>query len=139
MRKLTASDRSALIRLASSLPVGSSERKAILAGLQPRKLDWKPVEGAALDKFLSVFAAQFSADEKPVIIAAKAGRKTVFARDSGVFRLYVAGDDGQIYSMKTYGLPNLAGIQPLLTAAAIGLTPELRKEGVYQNGPLGRP
>lgn len=33
MRKLTASDRSALIRLASSLPKGSEERRAILAGL----------------------------------------------------------------------------------------------------------
>lgn len=32
-RSLTASDRSALIRLASSLPANSPERKAILAGL----------------------------------------------------------------------------------------------------------
>ena len=32
-RTLTASDRSALIRLASTLPAGSAERKAILAGL----------------------------------------------------------------------------------------------------------
>lgn len=32
-RNLTASDRSALIKLASSLPVGSAERKAILASL----------------------------------------------------------------------------------------------------------
>lgn len=32
-RSLTASDRSALIRLASALPTGSTERKAILAGL----------------------------------------------------------------------------------------------------------
>ena len=37
MRRLTASDRSALIKLASSLPAGSPERKAILAGLQ----DWR--------------------------------------------------------------------------------------------------
>lgn len=34
MRTLTASDRSALIKLASSLPAGSPERKAILAGLR---------------------------------------------------------------------------------------------------------
>ena len=33
-RSLTAQDRSSLIRLASSLPVGSAERKAILAGLR---------------------------------------------------------------------------------------------------------
>jgi hypothetical protein len=32
-RNLTASDRSALIRLASTLPVGSPQRKAILSGL----------------------------------------------------------------------------------------------------------
>ena len=32
-RSLSASDRSSLIRLASSLPAGSAERKAILAGL----------------------------------------------------------------------------------------------------------
>jgi hypothetical protein len=32
-RNLTASDRSALIKLASTLPKGSPERKAILAGL----------------------------------------------------------------------------------------------------------
>lgn len=32
-RTLTAQDRSSLIRLAKDLPVGSSERKAILAGL----------------------------------------------------------------------------------------------------------
>lgn len=34
MRNLTASDRSALIRIASSLPSGSPERKAILAGIK---------------------------------------------------------------------------------------------------------
>jgi hypothetical protein len=33
-RTLTASDRSALIRLASTLPVGSGDRRAILAGLR---------------------------------------------------------------------------------------------------------
>lgn len=34
MRKLSSADRSALIKLAASLPVGSSERRAILAGLE---------------------------------------------------------------------------------------------------------
>ena len=38
-RFLTASDRSSLIRLASSLPVGSPERKAILAGLHLQSAD----------------------------------------------------------------------------------------------------
>lgn len=36
MRKLTASDRSALIRLAASLPKGSEERRAILSALSDR-------------------------------------------------------------------------------------------------------
>ena len=38
MNKLSSQDRSSLIRLASSLPIGSGERKAILAGLQ--KVSW---------------------------------------------------------------------------------------------------
>ena len=33
-RRLTASDRSALIRLASTMPAGSDERRAILSGLR---------------------------------------------------------------------------------------------------------
>ena len=37
MKTLTASDRSALIRLASELPKGSEERRAILAGLKVSK------------------------------------------------------------------------------------------------------
>lgn len=37
-RKLTASDRKSLIRLASALPAGSPERKAILAGLKKSSL-----------------------------------------------------------------------------------------------------
>ena len=45
MKNLTASDRSALIRLAASLPKGSEERRAILAGLSksaaPTADDWE--------------------------------------------------------------------------------------------------
>lgn len=40
-RTLTASDRSSLIKQASSLPVGSTERKAILASLDKTSADWK--------------------------------------------------------------------------------------------------
>lgn len=39
-RTLTASDRSALIRLASSLPSGSTEKRAILAGLRGSSKAW---------------------------------------------------------------------------------------------------
>ena len=53
MRNLTASGRSALIRLASSLPAGSPERRAILAGLNvhagPRHI------GASLKTFRQAF------------------------------------------------------------------------------------
>ena len=36
-RKITASDRSALIKMASKMPVGSPERKAVLAGLSKKE------------------------------------------------------------------------------------------------------
>lgn len=39
MRKLSSNDRSALIRLASAMPVGSPERKTILAGLTRKASD----------------------------------------------------------------------------------------------------
>ena len=63
-RRLTAADRSALIRLASTLPVGSPQRKAILAGLgkearfPPRSEDYNRVDGA--DGFWKwpIFAAE---------------------------------------------------------------------------------
>jgi hypothetical protein len=45
-RSLTAQDRSSLIRLASSLPVGSPQRKAILAGLvqAAQNPTWKKID-----------------------------------------------------------------------------------------------
>lgn len=39
MRKLTASDRESLIKLASSLPKGDETRKAILSGLKTTSVD----------------------------------------------------------------------------------------------------
>jgi len=47
MRALTASDRSALIKLASSLPAGSEERRAILAGLQGPRSDLANTDGVS--------------------------------------------------------------------------------------------
>lgn len=43
-RTFTAADRSALIRLAGTMPAGSEERRAILAGLKSAsaKLKWEP-------------------------------------------------------------------------------------------------
>jgi len=55
---LTASDRSSLIRLASSLPKGSDERRAILAGLtKTSSIDWESLRewtDAILAKYPSV-------------------------------------------------------------------------------------
>lgn len=42
-KTLTATDRSALIRLASTMDKGSDERKAILAGLKVARTNWKTV------------------------------------------------------------------------------------------------
>ena len=49
-RSLTAADRSALIRLASTMPAGSTERRAILAGLSRAAMEFDTQE--ALDKYL---------------------------------------------------------------------------------------
>jgi hypothetical protein len=49
MKTLTASDKLALVRLASSLPVGSSERKAILAGLSEVPSSRKASSSEALE------------------------------------------------------------------------------------------
>lgn len=150
MRKLSSADRSALIKLASSLPAGSSERKAILAGLQgssktAKSLRWSPVVGDALEKVTRVFEFQLESefdDLEGNLYATKVGRKTVFARDYGsVIRLYVAGDDGYAYSKKYHtGISNIdiQSLNLLLSAASIGLTPESEKDSVYKNGPISR-
>jgi hypothetical protein len=54
MRKLSSSDRTALIKLASRLPSGSSERKAILAGLRVGSTLDNPLEIASM--FLNFIA-----------------------------------------------------------------------------------
>jgi hypothetical protein len=46
-RTLTAADRSALIRLANTMPAGSEERRAILAGLQKQA---RPVNKSLMNK-----------------------------------------------------------------------------------------
>ena len=56
-RPLTASDRSALIKRASSLPAGSAERKAILAGLSKSSATdfdaegWQGRDGVTFEKY----------------------------------------------------------------------------------------
>ena len=60
-RSLTASDRASLIKLASSLPKGSPERKAILAGLvktSSDELDLDLITGGDKEKHMSVAKAK---------------------------------------------------------------------------------
>ena len=71
-RTLTAADRSALIRLASTLPVGSAERKAILAGLS------KQAEAPAPRGVDMAAWQQFSGNvDKSVALLEKAGARLV--------------------------------------------------------------
>lgn len=57
MNKLSASDRQALLKLASSLPKGDATRRAVLAGLKKfrkgaEKTKWKPGTEKALEELL---------------------------------------------------------------------------------------
>ncbi len=53
MKTITATDRSALIRLAATLPVGSPDRRAILGGVREAKLQDIPKAGADFEKALA--------------------------------------------------------------------------------------
>lgn len=141
MRNLTASERGTLIKLASSLPVGDESRRAILATLDKSSagIDWQLVTGAALAKAVRIFGAQLQSrtDLEGRFYAVKFGRKTVFALDSGVTRLYAVGDDSLIYSLKTHTAlsgVSMGDLQVLTRAAAVGMTEEALREGVYVNG-----
>jgi len=64
-RTLTASDRKALIRLASTLPTGSEERKAVLSGLQ------KTASQSKLRKSLDAYGKELNVSEQIMISAIK--------------------------------------------------------------------
>lgn len=141
MRNLTTSDKSVLIKLASSLPAGDESRRAIIASLSKASagIDWQLVTGAALAKAVRIFGAhlQSRTNLEGRFYAVKFGRKTVFALDSGVIRLYVVGDDDLIYSLKVHtGLNGVStrDLQIITRAAAVGMTEEALREGVYTNG-----
>ena len=72
MRTLTASDRSALIKLAASLPEGSPEKKAILAGLQGSS------KAASLGKNWTKPWANFRVSTKSVRIEILSGLSSPF-------------------------------------------------------------
>lgn len=100
---------------------------------------WEKLEGPALAKVVRVFGDVFNYDtDSDSIYAHKLGRKTVFARDcGGVVRLYSAGDDGRIYSIKVYSNythVKVDSLNILTRAAALGLDDTSKWAGVYTNG-----
>lgn len=79
-RTLTAQDRASLIRLASSLPAGSPERKAILAGLS------KSAGSKELDLLESSDLADY---EEVTLRVVKRFKFQVFARNGVAYKVVV--------------------------------------------------
>ena len=75
MRELTASDRSALIKLAKSMPKGDETRKAILAGLQIAKEAADKPSGKYDGNFYNIRRA----GKKPMIIKDVDGKTISFS------------------------------------------------------------
>ena len=88
-RTLTSSDRSALIRLAASLPKGSEERRAILAGL-------KTAGGDYLEDYVDFLAKQFPQLEDTAAAGylgrLKDGKVLLLYAEGGKVNLIVEGD-----------------------------------------------
>lgn len=103
-------------------------------------INWEKLFGDAREKVERVFSEQFDGRSDEDLYAFKPGRKTVFARDcGGVTRLYAAGDDGRIYSLKVHTNVNNVGmhsLNELTRAAVIGLDEDAKWAGVYTNGLL---
>jgi hypothetical protein len=102
--------------------------------------EWSPLTAQGTSKFVRVFSAQFPTEEAAHgVTANKFGRKTIFCRDSGVLRLYCAGDDGYIYSLKlccAFPPPDEYCWQLFDAAAGLISDVEYVKLGVYKNGRL---
>jgi len=95
-RKLTASDRSALIRLASTMPVGSPERKAILASL-----NWQS-GGSRIDSMTDGFGGEDFHWEGSV--AGKPLKMTIEMGYDGQCDLYVHHGGRWLKTKKQYSL-----------------------------------
>jgi len=128
--------RSQVIKLAHANPELRPHLLPLLEQTEKVASSWEPVVGAGLEKFRRVFGQP----ERDQVTAKKFGRKTVFCVNSGVLRLYCAGDDRNIYSMKLHtGFPPADRACLLLVDRASGLLDplEAQKEGIYFNGRLG--
>ena len=122
MNKMSSQDRSSLIRLASSLPVGSPEKRAILTGLQKVAAKWPhptlhveitfedtPATLYVMDKGSLVWFLQKTYNIKP---------------PSAKYREIVSGN---------FTLPK-AWKKPLIEAGAVKY-----QDGPFGNGPNGGP
>ena len=103
MKNLTASDRSALIRLAASLPVGDENRRAILAGLAD-------LESAPTLEFLEGKAA-LARDAVGRLVRSKGVpadlmQEATAARDTLLALVRLAGRPGADVSILARGLRN---------------------------------
>lgn len=135
--KISASDRSTLIRYASRLPKGSPERRAILSAVMPVLLskspnwaDWVELEGSAYDKAERLLK---SFDDDLFVYKDKIKGKTVFLRHHGMVTLYVAGSDGYFYSTKEMTPPDKRVVYKLVEVALAGDLDLHPKEGFYRN------
>ena len=147
MKNLTASDRSALIRLAASLPVGDENRRTILAGLaktvglvdqslalrKRASLRWNLLEGPSLEKVEKMFPMYEGGHW--YALADKVRGKTVFARDHGMWTLYVVGNDGYAWSMKLPGSGAISkdDVSNLVDSARKGDASDYPRAGIYRN------
>ena len=126
---MNPSDKLLLLKKASSLPVGSLERKAILAQVTEKKassLDdeskiiesqgWEPLVGPALAKVQRILKHE----DDSFIWAKKFGRKTVFLRNTGVIKMYAFDDEGNVHMDKFYSLKGLDKFAREVLARAYG-------------------
>ena len=101
-RPLTSSDRSAIIRLASSLPSGSPEKKAILSGL----VKGKTASGHILAKvFTATGTLQYTAEELADMLDGKGGIKSMYRSADNLPKwLWIAGNV-TVSAPGSYGIP----------------------------------
>jgi hypothetical protein len=126
LMKLTASDRSAMIRLASSLPKGSDERRAILAGLKKTASgslgdylqEWLKEIGKALggqtetDAF-SMKPGVYGAFEAGAVVK---GIRLDFSKGIAEFMWTIEDDEG---SQPLIGISQLMRMSPRKVAGAV--------------------
>lgn len=88
-RRITSSDRKRLIRLASSLPKGSEERRAILAGLKVGAEEWEGKDGDRVEVQLDPYRGPTLWKGKVTVSEAK-------KMDAHLGTLHQADEEGEL-------------------------------------------